>query len=441
MTRPTETDPATAAQHYLRPGTLQLGALPPLSLYVHLPWCLKKCPYCDFNSHELATPRLPVVALPKAGVAKQEAEPKVTQAASARRLDAATESRYLDALCADLESALPLVWGRRVQTVFIGGGTPSLFSPAGIDRLLADVRARLPLEPGAEVTMEANPGTFERDRFKAFRAAGVTRLSIGVQSFDDVALQRIGRVHDGAQARAACAEAASAFDTWNLDLMYALPGQDLAALGRDLDTALALKPPHLSIYHLTLEPNTWFATHPPPLPDEDTASDMLDLITERTAAVGLQRYEVSAFARDKHRCAHNLNYWAFGDYLGIGAGAHGKLSFPHRVLRQVRWREPAAYMTHALAGNPVSNQVEVARRDLPFEFMLGALRLREGFELTAFTERTGLPLSTVLPALQRASQQGLVQVDGDHVMPSARGFDFLSNLQSLFLPATATAKD
>jgi len=392
---------AEAALHYLRPGTLQLSALPPLALYVHLPWCLKKCPYCDFNSHENRG-ELP-------------------------------EQRYLDALCADLESSLPLVWGRRVQTVFIGGGTPSLFSPAGIDRLLADIRARLPLEPDAEITLEANPGTFERERFKAFRAAGVTRLSIGVQSFDDAALKRIGRVHDAAQARAAVEEAAASFDTWNLDLMYALPGQDLAALARDLDTALAFRPPHLSVYHLTLEPNTFFATHPPVLPDDDTASDMLDLITERTSQAGLQRYEVSAFARPGHRCAHNLNYWAFGDYLGIGAGAHGKLSFPHRVLRQVRWREPAAYMQQALAGTPVSNQNEVARRDLPFEFMLGALRLREGFHLTGFAERTGLPLSAVLPALQQAAQKGLLELTGDRVVPSARGFDFLSDLQAMFL--------
>ncbi len=393
---------AGVVDHYLRPGTLQLGALPPLSLYVHLPWCLKKCPYCDFNSHES-----------QGGV---------------------PESRYLDALRADLESALPLVWGRRVQTVFIGGGTPSLFSPEGIDRLLADIRARVALEPGAEITLEANPGTFERERFKAFRDAGVTRLSIGVQSFDDAALKRIGRVHDGAQARAAVEEAAASFDTWNLDLMYALPGQDLPALARDLDTALAFQPPHLSVYHLTLEPNTWFATHPPVLPDDDTASDMLDLITERTAAAGLARYEVSAFARPGHRCAHNLNYWAFGDYLGIGAGAHGKLSFPHRVLRQVRWREPAAYMHHALAGTPVSNENEVARRDLPFEYMLGALRLREGFDLTRFAERTGLPLSAVLPGLEQARQRGLVEMNGDRVAPTVRGFDFLSDLQSVFLP-------
>ena len=392
-----------SVSHYLRPGTLQLAALPPLSLYVHLPWCLRKCPYCDFNSHESKGP------LP--------------------------EADYLDALRADLEASLPLVWGRRVQSIFIGGGTPSLFSPAGIDRLIADIRARLPLEPGIEITLEANPGTFERERFKAFRAAGVTRLSIGVQSFDDAALQRIGRVHDAAQARAAIAEAAAAFDTFNIDLMYALPGQTLAQLDADVQTALSFAPPHLSIYHLTIEPNTVFAVHRPELPDDDSASDMLDLIADRTAARGLQRYEVSAFARPGHRCFHNLNYWQFGDYLGIGAGAHGKLSFPHRVLRQVRWREPATYLRQALAGNAVSNQHEVARRDLPFEFMLNVLRLREGFELARFVERTGLPLSTVLPALQQAQDKGLVEIDAaDHVRPTARGFDFLSDLQTLFLP-------
>ena len=395
-------------EHYLRPGTLQLDALPPLALYVHLPWCLKKCPYCDFNSHEQS--------------------------------GAVPEQRYLDALCADLEASLPLIWGRRVLSVFIGGGTPSLFSPAGIDRLLADIRARVPLQAGAEITLEANPGTFERERFRAFRAAGVTRLSIGVQSFDDAALQRLGRVHDAAQARAAITEARQAFDTFNIDLMYALPGQTLQALSAELDEALSHQPPHLSIYHLTIENNTVFARQPPVLPDDDLASDMLDLIVERTAASGLQRYEVSAFARPGHRCAHNLNYWQFGDYLGIGAGAHGKLSFPHRVLRQVRWREPAAYMQHALAGHAVSNAHEVTRRDLPFEYMLGALRLKDGFELPRFAERTGLPLSAVQATLLQARQRGLLDWDeaSDQVRPTARGFDFLSDLQAMFLPPPST---
>ena len=396
------TDPLA---HYLRPGTLQLDGLPPLALYVHLPWCLKKCPYCDFNSHAAAG---------AGGV---------------------PEAAYLDALRADLEASLPLVWGRRVVSVFIGGGTPSLFDPASIDRLLGDIRARLPLEPLAEITLEANPGTFERERFKAYRAAGVTRLSIGVQSFDDAALRRIGRVHDAAQARAAVAEAREAFDTFNIDLMYALPGQTLAQLQADLHTALSFAPPHLSIYHLTVEPNTAFALAPPVLPDNDLASDMLDLIAASTAEAGLQRYEVSAFARPGHRCRHNLNYWQFGDYLGIGAGAHGKLSFPHRVLRTVRWREPAAYMANAMAGTAVSNQHEVARHDLPFEYMMNALRLREGLDLADFKARTGLPLSTVQGTLQAAQAQGLLVWAGDHVRPTERGFDFLSDLQAMFLQA------
>ena len=249
-------------------------------------------------------------------------------------------------------------------------------------------------------------------------------------------------MHDAAQARAAVAEAQQAFETFNIDLMYALPGQTLAALQADLDAALSYAPPHLSVYHLTLEPNTWFAAHPPVLPDDDTAAEMLDLIVQRSAAAGLARYEVSAFAQAGHRCRHNLNYWQFGDYLGLGAGAHGKLSFAHRVLRQVRWREPAAYMREALAGNAVSNQNEVSRLDLPFEFMLGALRLREGFEAAWFTERTGLPLSAVAPMLAEAERRGLIEHDeaaaagsaGARVRPTARGFDFLSDLQSLFLP-------
>jgi oxygen-independent coproporphyrinogen-3 oxidase len=262
-----------------------------------------------------------------------------------------------------------------------------------------------------------------------------------VQSFNDDALRALGRVHNAEQARAAIAEARDSFDTFNIDLMYALPGQDLAALQADLDEALSWAPPHLSIYHLTVEPNTVFASRPPAaLPDDDLASDMLDLITARTANAGLQRYEVSAFARPGHRCGHNVNYWEFGDYLGLGAGAHGKLSFPHRVLRQVRWREPAAYMQHALAGNAVSNEHEVARRDLPFEYMLGALRLREGFELARYTERTGLPLSSVNAALAQAQARGLIECDAatDTVRPTVRGFDFLSDLQAMFLLAEKT---
>jgi len=425
---------ADALAHWQRPGTLQLAALPPLSVYVHLPWCLRKCPYCDFNSHEVRPPRVG----PGSGAAQRDPHPALVGTAPAASLSAEVQEHYLDAVCADLEAALPLVWGRRVGSVFIGGGTPSLFAPAAIERLLADLRARLPLVPGCEITLEANPGTFERDRFRAFRDAGVTRLSVGVQSFDDAALQRLGRVHSAAQAHAALDEAAAVFDTFNIDLMYALPEQDLPALARDLDAALAHAPPHLSVYHLTLEPNTVFASRPPAdLPDDDLASEMLDLITARTAAAGLARYEVSAFARAGHRCVHNQNYWQFGDYLGLGAGAHGKLSFAHRVLRQVKWRDPASYMARALAGQAVSNEHEVARADLPFEFMMNALRLRDGFALASFTERTGLPPSAVLATLQAAQARGLLALEqgGAWVQPTARGLDFLSDLQAMFLPA------
>jgi putative oxygen-independent coproporphyrinogen III oxidase len=389
-------------QHYMRPGTLQLAALPPLSLYIHLPWCLKKCPYCDFNSHELRCGGLP-------------------------------EKRYVDAVVADLEQALPLIWGRTIHSIFIGGGTPSLFAPDTIDRLLGDIRARVRLEADCEITMEANPGTFEKDRFRAYRHAGVTRLSIGVQSFNDEHLKVLGRVHDRAQALAAVEEAARSFDTFNLDMMYALPGQTMAQVGEDMQTALQFAPPHISIYHLTIEPNTYFAKFPPVIPEDDTAYDMLDHITELTGDAGLDRYEVSAYARQGHRCFHNLNYWQFGDYLGLGAGAHGKLSFAHRVVRQVRFREPHLYMDRALAGNALVQSNEVPRADLPFEFMLNALRLRQGFGLREFTERTGLPITAIAGALDAAQAQGLIDRDFARVRPTQRGYDFLSDLQALFL--------
>ena len=395
-------------RHWMRPGTLQLQGLPPLSLYIHLPWCLKKCPYCDFNSHEWSATSAPGQPLP--------------------------EQHYLDALRADLQAALPLIWGRPVHTVFIGGGTPSLFSPEAIDRLLGDVRALLRLDADAEITLEANPGTFEKDRFKAFRSAGVTRLSIGVQSFDDAHLKALGRVHDRAQAIAAVEEAASAFDTFNLDIMYALPGQTLAQCEDDIRTALGFQPPHISIYHLTIEPNTVFAKFPPVVPEDDDAYAMLDRITELTGEQGLERYEVSAYARRGHRSRHNQNYWQFGDYLGLGAGAHSKLSFAHRVVRQVRAREPRLYMDKALAGDAVVSVDEVSRRELPFEYMLNALRLREGFSLTDFTARTGLPLSAIDAALRDGLHKGWLAQDGAWLRPTERGFDFLSDLQSLFLP-------
>ncbi len=420
--------------HYLRPGALQLTALPPLSLYVHLPWCLKKCPYCDFNSHEFRpqdATGLSAARLSRDGGTVLERGTIRVRNGSVSNLP---EQRYLDALRADLEAALPLIWGRRIHSIFIGGGTPSLFSPASIDQLLGDIRARMQLEPGCEITLEANPGTFERDRFRAFRAAGVTRLSVGVQSFNDAHLQALGRVHDRAQALAAVEEAAQAFDTFNLDLMYALPGQSLAELEQDVAQALALQPPHLSVYQLTIEPNTFFAKFPPALPPDDLSYQMLDRITEMTAAAGLQRYEVSAYARSGHSCRHNLNYWEFGDYLGIGAGAHSKLSFAHRIVRQVRFREPQLYMDKALAGTPLAQDDEVARADLPFEFMLNALRLRDGFPLAHFGERTGLAITALQRALEEAERQGLLERDLVRVRPTARGFDFLNDLQALFLP-------
>ena len=399
---PADGAPPRDLQHSMRPGTLQLPALPPLSLYVHLPWCIRKCPYCDFNSHQVP--------------------------------DQIPEQRYIDAVIADLEQALPLVWGRTIHSIFLGGGTPSLFSPASIDRLLGDIRARLKLEPDCEVTLEANPGTFEKDRFRAFRGAGVTRLSIGVQSFNDDHLKALGRVHDSRQAIAAVEEAAQAFDTFNLDIMYALPGQDLAQVEQDISMALSMMPPHISIYHLTIEPNTLFAKSPPQVPQDDEAYAMLDRITEMTTGAGMERYEVSAYALPGHRCWHNLNYWQFGDYLGIGAGAHSKLSFAHRIVRQVRVREPRLYMEKALAGNAVTQDAEVNRAELPFEFMLNSLRLRDGFALQDFSARTGLPLTAIQQPLDQALAKGLIERDLHRVKPTVRGFDFLSDLQALFLP-------
>jgi len=392
--------------HLLRPGTLQMPALPPLALYVHFPWCVRKCPYCDFNSHEAA-----------GGAA------------------AIPETRYLDALRADLDAALPLIWGRRIVSIFFGGGTPSLISAGGLERLLSDLRARLPLAADCEITLEANPGTFEAERFAAYRAAGVNRLSIGVQSFDDGALHRLGRIHDRAQALAAIETAQRRFDNFNLDLMYALPGQDLEAMRVDVETALALAPPHLSLYQLTLEPNTVFARHPPPLPDEDAAASMHEWIEQRLAAAGYAHYEVSAYARPGRQSRHNQNYWQFGDYLGIGAGAHSKISFPHRILRQARLRQPGSYMDGALAGSALAESAEVGREELPFEFMLNALRLNGGVPLRLFGERTGLPLSCIEPALQKAESRGLITVTHECLAPTALGRRFLTDLQSLFLSA------
>ncbi|MBC7681536.1 MAG: oxygen-independent coproporphyrinogen III oxidase-like protein, partial [Ferruginibacter sp.] len=378
------------------------------------------CPYCDFNSHELRADGAQTLH-PAASLAAPTPTSQVP------------EERYIVALMADLEAALPLVWGRTVHSIFIGGGTPSLFSPQAIDRLIGDIRARLKLEPDCEITLEANPGTFEKNRFRAYRSAGVTRLSVGVQSFNDAHLKALGRVHDSAQAIAAVEEAAQSFDTFNLDIMYALPGQTLQNVEQDIQTALALGPKHISIYQLTIEPNTYFAKFPPVVPEEDLGYDMLDKITEMTLAAGMDRYEVSAYALPGHACVHNQNYWQFGDYLGIGAGAHSKLSFAHRIVRQVRFREPNLYMANALAGKAVAQDDDIPRAELPFEYMLNALRLRDGFELPKFTERTGLPLTSIQKGLAEGERKGLLERDGVRVRPTVRGFDLLSDLQALFL--------
>lgn len=380
------------------PGFTQL---PPLSLYVHLPWCVRKCPYCDFNSHEQ-----------RGEIPQQD---------------------YIDALLQDLEHALPQVWGRPVQTVFMGGGTPSLFEPSQIDRLLAGIRARVRLAPDAEVTMEANPGTFEAQRFRGFRDAGVNRLSLGIQSFDDAKLAALGRIHDAGQARAAAACAAEVFGTFNLDLMYALPRQTLQELDADLSEALAFAPPHLSVYHLTLEEGTRFALRPPPVPDEDDAAAMQDRIELRLAEAGYGHYEVSAYARPGHRARHNLNYWSFGDYLGIGAGAHAKVSFHGGVRREMRLRQPGAYMQGVRAGSAVHEAREVSADDLPFEFMLNALRLVEGVPASLFAERTGLPMAAVSRELALAADRGLLDPDPAVVRPTLLGRRFLNDLQAIFL--------
>jgi oxygen-independent coproporphyrinogen-3 oxidase len=388
---------------------VRLTALPPLSLYIHIPWCLRKCPYCDFNSHEKRA-ELP-------------------------------EDAYVDALLGDLESALPQVWGRRVHTIFVGGGTPSLFSPASIDRLITGVRTRLPLMPDAEITLEANPGTFEIERFRGFSAAGITRLSVGVQSFDDGKLAALGRVHGADEARAAIDAALELFDSVNVDLMYALPGQTLEQALADVREAIERGAPHISAYHLTLEPDTHFHRHPPQLPDADAAADMQDAIEATLATAGFVHYETSAFARSGHRARHNLNYWTFGDYLGIGAGAHAKISFADRIVRESRIRKPQGYINAAAAGNARMESRDIEPGELPFEFMLNALRLVEGFPVSLFAERTGLSIVAVERELRAAEEGGLITRDHQRIEPTERGQRFLNDLLEPFLPARGAQEE
>ena len=378
------------------PRRVKLAALPPLALYVHIPWCVRKCPYCDFNSHE--------------------------------RTGSLPEAEYVQRLMLDLEGLLPSVWGRRLSSVFIGGGTPSLFSPASIDALLAGVRARLPLDPGAEVTLEANPGTVEAARFRGFRDAGVNRISIGVQSFDERMLKALGRIHDSGEARRAIDAALASFERVNVDLMYGLPGQDMAMARADIESAVAAGVPHISAYQLTIEPNTVFFSQPPALPAHDLCADMQMMIEEFLHEKDFENYETSAFARPGQRCRHNLNYWEFGDYLGIGAGAHGKISFPDRITRHERPKPPASY----LKGDAMK-EVVIDPAQLPFEFMLNALRLLDGVPATFFHERTGLPLSVISRSLKTAEEKGLLECDVRRIRPSTKGRRFLNDLLQEFL--------
>jgi putative oxygen-independent coproporphyrinogen III oxidase len=394
---------------FVHPPTVQksdvpvgLTSLPPLSLYIHIPWCVRKCPYCDFNSHEARN-----------GV---------------------PEAAYIDALIADLEAALPNIWGRRVQTIFFGGGTPSLFSAASLDRLLSAIRARISLAPDAEITLEANPGTFETEKFAAYRQLGINRLSIGIQSFNANHLKALGRIHDDEEARRAVAIAKDNFDNFNLDLMYALPKQSLQEALADIEQAVNLGAPHISAYHLTLEPNTLFYKHPPPLPDHDASAAMQEAIEQRLADAGYRHYETSAFAKPGHACRHNVNYWQFGDYLGIGAGAHSKLSFRDRIVREMRYKHPETYLQKTKSGDAVQEHRIVGVADLPFEFMMNALRLTEGVPLALFSERTGLPINVVSKALADAEAKQLIARDHLHIAPTQRGQRFLNNLLEMFLP-------
>jgi len=388
---------------------ITLTALPPLALYIHFPWCEKKCPYCDFNSHQI----------------------KDNSAGLASGFD---EQRYINALIADLETELPNIWGRQVHSIFIGGGTPSLLSAAGMDQLLGAVRARMNLEPGAEITMEANPGSIEVDKFAAFAKCGITRVSIGVQSFQDKQLKALGRIHNGAEAKRAIQIALDHFKSVNLDLMYGLPNQSLEAARSDLETALSFNTPHLSLYNLTLEPNTYFANFPPKLPSEDEIDAIFEQNLDLLTQAGYQRYEVSAYAKKNQECKHNLNYWRFGDYLGIGAGAHGKISYPGKITRQVRERHPETYMLAMESkGHALIEAREIPATDLPFEFMLNALRLTNGVDTNSFSERTGLPLGVISQGMSEASKKGLLDENPSKLKPTNQGLRYLNNLQEIFL--------
>jgi oxygen-independent coproporphyrinogen-3 oxidase len=382
---------------------LSLSALPPLALYVHIPWCVKKCPYCDFNSHEF----------------------KISEGD--------WEKDYINAILKDLENTLPLVWGRRLVSVFIGGGTPSILSPESIDTLLAGIRARMPYLADMEITMEANPGTLDNAKLKGFRDAGVNRLSLGVQSFNDEMLHKIGRIHDGKQAREALDVAYQLFDKVNLDIMFALPNQTFDQLQSDVQIALSYQPTHVSYYHLTLEPNTYFHRYPPILPDDEIAIDMQEYIESALSEAGLCHYEVSAYARAGHESIHNTNYWQFGDYIGIGAGAHGKISMHNRIVRQARYKSPHMYLSKIASGSAIEIEHDLTTDELPFEFMLNALRLRNGAKLSEFMAATGLTVVDLEPALSEARAKGLMDASPEVLRTTDLGWRFLSDVQTMFL--------
>lgn len=391
--------------------TPKLKSLPPLSLYVHFPWCLKKCPYCDFNSHELRTDESRV-----------------------------PEEEYVATLIRDLEFALQDVWGRRLSSVFLGGGTPSLFSAEAMDAVLTAVRTLLPLEHFAEVTLEANPGTFEAQKFADFRKAGINRLSIGIQSFNPRHLKAIGRVHDDQEAHRAVDIARKYFDNINLDLMYALPGQTLEHAQADIEAACARGVTHISAYHLTLEPNTLFYRFPPKLPDDEAAAAMQDMIEQITSNHQYRNYETSAFAHAGKESRHNVNYWLFGDYVGIGAGAHSKISFADKIVRQMRYKQPKEYLAKARMGESlIQVQQELTVEDRSFEFMMNALRLTGGFDTPLFQERTGLPIAVVQQHLDEAEQRGLLVHDHLRIKPTVLGRRFLNDLLQIFLPENTSS--
>lgn len=390
------------ALQILKQQAFALTQLPPLSLYIHIPWCVKKCPYCDFNSHNL----------------KQELP----------------EASYIQALISDLEQALPLIWGRSIRTIFIGGGTPSLFSGDAINQILTAVRNLTNLSPLAEITIEANPGTVDNEHISDYRKASVNRISFGVQSFNDTHLKSLGRIHDSAQAIKAINVAKQHFEQINLDLIYGLPNQTPDELLADLDTAIQFSTSHLSCYNLTIEQNTQFYAKPPKgLPDNDLCYAMQDLIVQRLNQAGFNRYEVSAYAKGSNTCAHNVNYWQFGDYLGIGAGAHSKLSFHDKVIRQVRHKHPQSYMDNVAKGKHLIEDKFVLPSELPFEFMLNALRLNAGFASSLFTERTGLNLSKILDGLSEAEKKGFIKFKNGYITPTILGQDFQNDLLMLFL--------